>query len=58
MKVKDLLIWVGAILIAIWLVGIFLELAGWLLHTAIIIGGVLIIAWLIVKFVDSRCTKN
>jgi len=58
MKIKDLLIWVGAVLIAIWLVGIFLKVAGWLLHSAIVVGGVLVIAWIIVRFIDSRHSKS
>ena len=58
MKIKDLLIWIGSILIAIWLVGIFLKIAGWLLHSAVIVGGVLVIAWILVRFFDSRRSKS
>ena len=54
MKLRDLLLWVGAILIAVWLVGFFLDVVSWLLNAAVYVGGVLIIAWLIVRFVNDR----
>jgi len=57
-RIKDLLIWVGAVLIAIWLVGLFFKIAGWLLNAVVAVGGVLIIAWIIVQFIGSRRTKS
>lgn len=58
MRIKDVLIWIGAVLVAIWLVGLFIKLASWLLNATVIVGGVFIIAWVIVQFVDSKRANN
>lgn len=54
MKFKDLLIWIGCVLLAIWIVGLFFRVVGWLLNILLIVGGVLVIAWAINHYIVER----
>lgn len=51
---KKTLLYIAIIIIAVWLLGYFLKFAAWLLNLAFTVGAILLIIWLIQRYILSK----
>ena len=48
------MLYIAIIIIAVWLLGYFLKFAAWLLNLAFTVGAILLIIWLIQRYILSK----
>ena len=51
---KNILLYIAIIIIAVWLLGYLLKFAAWLLNLVLVVGAILLIIWLIQTYILSR----
>lgn len=54
MKLKNLLLAVGIVVVGFWLLGLILKIAVWILQVLIAVAAVLIVAGLLGRYFDER----
>lgn len=57
MKLKNALIYIAIIIVAVWLLGYLLKFAAWLLNLVLIVGAILLIIWIIQVYVLGKQKK-
>tara|TARA_B100001123_G_scaffold402931_1_gene490933 strand:+ start:1004 stop:1186 length:183 start_codon:yes stop_codon:yes gene_type:complete len=57
MKLSQLLLAIGVVIIAFWVLGFLLKLAGWLIEIALIVGVILVIVALVNRYYEQRSPK-
>ena len=58
MKLSQLLLAIGVVIIAFWVLGFLLKLAGWLIEIALIVGVILVIVALVNRYYQQRSPKG
>ncbi len=51
---KNTLLYIAIIIIAVWLLGYLLKFAAWLLNLALVVGAILLIIWLVQTYVFGK----
>jgi uncharacterized oligopeptide transporter (OPT) family protein len=54
MKLRNILFSIATALIALWVLGVVLKIAGWFIHVVIMIAAILIIIGIIRVFIDNK----
>lgn len=58
MKLSQLLLAIGVVIIAFWVLGLLLKLAGWLIEIALIIGVIFVIIALVNLYYEHRAATR
>lgn len=57
MKIKNLLLAVGIVVVGFWLLGLILKVAVWILQILLAVAAVLVVAGLLGRYFDERKRK-
>lgn len=58
MKFSRLVLIIAAIIVGVWLLGIIFRVAAWLINGLLYVAAVVLIVWLIAKFIEQKKTTR